>query len=599
MLRLKDFKKLIHEGKQTLEHLPITRRGGYSLTILATLNSLAEGIGVATMLPILQFIEKKEAFLSGQTSTITKIAVSVLQGLNLSVSLPNLIFLCFTPILLKQLCYVTYIRKMSEIKTEICRNLRQKIFSVMIKSDLDFAESESQGRFISAVTMEVERAGHNYYCIFQLLWTLVLALIYMSVLFILSWRLTLLSLVTFGLVELIVRRQIRFSRSLGNKISNLNNVISQFIAERIQALRLIKMSSTESKEIRSMQVISGEMAAGQYEIDVKIAVVQSITEPILVLSAFTILYLAVTQFHIPMSELGIFLFILLRMMPLAKLLTSYRQEVQSFSGSFENLKTLLKKSEDFHSIKGGPIHSGTQLDHIVFDNVNFKYSKGNNVLHNASFSIPAKEITVVMGPSGSGKSTIIDLICRVRAHQSGAILVNGRPIEDYDLEFLRGQVALVSQQHFLFKGSLYYNLTYGMSDVSEEQLIRAARQSHAHEFINRLPQGYQTEITDRGESLSGGERQRICFARALLLGAPILILDEPFSALDKESEQYLLETLESLRGKVTILLITHNHSNTRIADSIYRIQDGKLEQVPKTLRQNLQPTRGLDWATVT
>ncbi len=222
---------------------------------------------------------------------------------------------------------------------------------------------------------------------------------------------------------------------------------------------------------------------------------------------------------------------------------------------------------------------------VEFRNVSFRYNGREEVLHDVSFKIPACATSVLVGPSGSGKSTIADLLMRFYDPAAGVILVDGHDIKHLRLRDLRGAVSLVEQQPFFFHSTIRQNLLFGCPDASASDLEKAARQAEIHEFINDLPDKYETVLGERGLLLSAGQRQRLAIARSMLRNPSILILDEPSAALDPHAEYALGKTLEKLSVTCTVLIATHRPALVGIADQVLVLEDGKIAEsgVPSSL----------------
>jgi subfamily B ATP-binding cassette protein MsbA len=200
------------------------------------------------------------------------------------------------------------------------------------------------------------------------------------------------------------------------------------------------------------------------------------------------------------------------------------------------------------------------------------------VLQDVSFTIKQGEIIALVGPSGSGKSTLVDLLPRFYDVTGGSIRLDGRDLRDVSIDSLRSLIGVVTQETILFNDSVRNNIAYGQPEVSQHQLEEAARAANAHDFIARLPQGYDTTIGDRGVKLSGGERQRLSLARAILKNPPILILDEATSSLDTESELLVQEAIEHLMKGRTSIVIAHRLSTVQHADKIVVIEGGRVRE---------------------
>ncbi len=201
------------------------------------------------------------------------------------------------------------------------------------------------------------------------------------------------------------------------------------------------------------------------------------------------------------------------------------------------------------------------------------------VLQNVSFDVKPGETVALVGHSGAGKSTLVSLLLKLYIPKSGRITLDGIDMNELNHAWLRQQVSIVSQDIFLFNDTVENNIKYGRPDASKEDVIRAAQKAHIHEFVDKLPQGYETLIGERGTKLSVGQRQRISIARAFLKDTPILILDEPTSAIDPETEMYLKDSLDELMKGKTTFIISHRMSLTDIADKIVAIEDGRIAQI--------------------
>jgi ATP-binding cassette subfamily B protein len=211
---------------------------------------------------------------------------------------------------------------------------------------------------------------------------------------------------------------------------------------------------------------------------------------------------------------------------------------------------------------------------VRFDDVSFAYRQNTPVLNELSFTAPAGKTTALVGLSGSGKTTVLNLLQRLWRSSSGSIKIDGQSLDDISLASLRSQIALVSQDVFLFEGTIRENLVGDLKDRSEEAIVAAARAAHADEFIRRLPEGYDTQVGELGGRLSGGQRQRLSIARAVLKDAPIILLDEPTSALDSETERIIQTALSSLTQGRTTIVIAHRLATVARADVIHVLDHG-------------------------
>jgi ATP-binding cassette subfamily B protein len=213
---------------------------------------------------------------------------------------------------------------------------------------------------------------------------------------------------------------------------------------------------------------------------------------------------------------------------------------------------------------------------IELDRVSFSYTDGVSVLSDISIRIEPGQVAALVGPSGSGKTTVISLIPRFYDPQRGEVRIDGRDIRQFRLKSLRDQISFVLQDTLLFRTSLWENIAYGKPNASRNEIVRAAELANAHEFIDKMPEGYDTIVGERGATLSGGQRQRIAIARAVIRNAPILILDEPTSGLDEASVQAVFEALNHLMKGRTSVIVAHHLRTIQQADVVFVIKDARL-----------------------
>ena len=211
---------------------------------------------------------------------------------------------------------------------------------------------------------------------------------------------------------------------------------------------------------------------------------------------------------------------------------------------------------------------------IEFQNVTHSYDHETPILRDVSFHIEPGQIAAFVGPTGAGKTSITGLIARFYDPEQGHVLIDGRDVRRYTQVSLRQQMSFVLQETILFHGTVWHNIAYGRPEATPAQILRAAQQANAHEFIENLPQGYDTVVGERGVTLSGGQRQRIAIARAIIRETPILILDEPSSGLDAASEKLVFDALDRLIEGKTAIVIAHRLATIRRADIIFVVQDG-------------------------
>jgi ATP-binding cassette subfamily B protein/subfamily B ATP-binding cassette protein MsbA len=277
------------------------------------------------------------------------------------------------------------------------------------------------------------------------------------------------------------------------------------------------------------------------------------------------------------GHLLVFLVYLTTLQAQVKVLAAVQTTWRSVSASLERVSEMLEGSAEVKEAADAASLPPVRGE-IVFENVTFGYEPGRPVLRELSLRVSPGETVAIVGLSGCGKTTLVNLVPRLFDPSSGCVQVDGHDLRTVQLESLRRQVGVMLQEPFLFPLSVAENIAFGRPEAGREEVVAAARVASAHAFIERLPSGYDTVLGERGVTLSGGERQRLAIARALLKNAPILILDEPTSSLDAQTEMELLDALERLMVGRTTLLIAHRLLTVRRANRIVVLQDGVIRE---------------------
>jgi ABC-type multidrug transport system fused ATPase/permease subunit len=545
--------------------------------------AVLEGVGVGLLVPMLQYVERGDAaFTQGQPSAIWRAILWLTSTLGLRPTLLVLLSLVFLIILARQ-C-IRYLNQVAVIRTRVCATakLRQQGIDAFLHADLPFFISEGQGRLLSAITSESERAGTAVAHLFNLWASGTLLVVYFVLLLVLSPAVAPVAVFAMGAVALLVRKLVGKSRELGLRVTSIHDALHTAIGERLAGIRLVKMMRQERAESQRVSGLINRLSDTFVQIGRGQELIEVSVEPLLMLGAFGTLYFAVTSLGLTLASLSVFLFIFLRILPLIKHVHAAWHQLGAHSVSFEHAHKLIEQARSTSVITGGNQVFTGLLDSIEFRDVCFSYpgsGKAGWRLQHLSFHAEKGSLTAIVGRSGAGKSTLLDLLPRLRDPLSGDILLDRIPIQRFDLKSLRSKIGIVDQYPFLFNDTIWNNITYGLSDMTRDRVEAAAEQAHAQRFIQQLPQGYDTIIGDRGIRLSAGQRQRLTLTRMFLQQPEILLLDEPTSALDAETEALVQHALEAQRGKWTVFAIVHRLSTVVRADKILVLDSGQLVEV--------------------
>jgi subfamily B ATP-binding cassette protein MsbA len=400
---------------------------------------------------------------------------------------------------------------------------------------------------------------------------------YMVAALLLSPILTLVALGMMALVTLTVQYNIVQAHRIGVAISDTSIELNATAIETMSGIQVIKSFTLEKvfgDKMRERSQIYGDTLYKERKNSSQTTIIQE-------LSVFGMLaamaLVGVSVLHLDFAVIMALLFVLFRMAPRVSAVNLGRQSLAVSLAILGHVKSIMDETSEPSIVSGDRAFTGLKKS-IELKDVQFSYGRGVPVLQDMAFTIESGKVTAIAGTSGAGKTTLVDLILRLYDPTEGSILVDGVDLKELDLSSWRRSIGVVSQDVFLFNETVAYNISLGRSDVTQKMIQEAAKQAYADEFIQQWPQGYETNIGDRGLNLSGGQRQRLALARAILLQPEILILDEATSSLDSESEKLIHDYMNEIRGKSTLIVVAHRLSTIRDADQIVVIENGKVAE---------------------
>jgi subfamily B ATP-binding cassette protein MsbA len=399
-----------------------------------------------------------------------------------------------------------------------------------------------------------------------------------GVMFYINWRFTLIALsvspVLFLVVFYYTRRIKKASRAVRKKESELVSNVQEVLTS-IRVVQAFAREDYEQQRFESESLDNVEVALQARSIKAKLS---PVVEVIVAVGMCLVLWYGarlVMAGQLSAGVLIVFLLYLGKMYKPMRDLSKMTDTVSKALIGYERIQEVLEidsRVRDLPRARRAPRFKGR----IEFDKVSFGYDGDVPVLKDVSFCIEPGQVAAIVGPSGTGKTTIASLIPRFYDPLSGKVSIDGTDVHQYKLKSLRDQISFVLQETLLFRATIWENIAYGKPDAQPAEIIRAAELANASEFIEKMPQGYDTMIGERGATLSGGQRQRIAIARAIIRNAPILILDEPTSGLDAASEQAVIDALDRLMKGRTTVVIAHHLSSIRHADVIFVFKDCEL-----------------------
>jgi ATP-binding cassette, subfamily B, bacterial MsbA len=466
---------------------------------------------------------------------------------------------------------------MTWVARSVVTVLRQRVFSHVVRLPADYYDEAPSGQLLSKILYDVEQVAQvSANALTDLVQNVCLVMGLLTVMMVICWQLSLMFLITIPFIGILVNKTNRRVRRISHKVQQSMGDVTSTASEAIEGYREVRLFGGMSHEVGKFDAATERSRLQDMKVAMSKATNVSGVQIIMALGITGIIVAAIQLSAFITVSAGSFLAIIAAMLQLIrpmKILTTLNTVFQRGLAGAESVFQVLDEPEEKAT---GMTFENRVQGALAFQDVSYAYRAGARVLHQVSFHVKAGETVALVGHSGSGKTTIASLIPRFYDIDEGNILIDGTSIEQVSLSSLREQIALVSQHVTLFDDTLANNIAYGCFDVSREAIVEAARCAHADEFIDKLPDGYDTRVGENGVLLSGGQRQRLAIARAILKDAPILILDEATSALDTESERFIQQALEDVMKDRTTLVIAHRLSTIQRADNIVVMHQGRV-----------------------
>lgn len=515
------------------------------------------------------------------------------------------LFVLVSYVLKNLFCYLAALT-MANLRCGMLREIRDDLFNKTMRLPMDYYVKHRKGDMLARFGGDMIEYEENVINAFQnFVNSVVSILLYLLMLFYINVKLTAFVICMLPLIVFVISGITRRLRRNSVELQERNARLTSMMEESMMGLKIIKAYTAIDFFNRHFRRQNREFSKLRVSVYRRIDLASPVSEFLGNVIVIGILLfgsmLVLRSDHGLTPELFVsYIALFVLMIPPAKDLTTSLSQMKKGRGCEERLQELLDAKEEPEA-KGLPfdgLRSEIELSHVSF---RYDAMDGDNgqrpwVLDDICLTIPKGRQVALVGGSGSGKSTLVDLVNRFYEVTQGVVLIDGRPLQDYNIASLRSRIGVVAQDTMLFNDTVAANIAFGSPQASREEIVAAARVANAHDFITQMPDGYDTNIGDHGESLSGGQRQRICIARAVLRKPDILILDEATSALDTESERQVQQALDQVLQGRTALIIAHRLSTISHVDEIVVLEGGRIVEQGNHLQ--LMERKGRYWELV-
>jgi subfamily B ATP-binding cassette protein MsbA len=516
------------------------------------------------------------AFDQGSWFSWHKTQLVLVEGVSPNRLLVILTSVAFVSILFKSVTIYLSGLSAAAFSNRSVRSLRIDLFKKFVSLPLGFYHTRKTGELIARSTADLTvLQGLIANVLIGLIEYPLTALVFLFYLFFMNYRLTLLVFFVVPIIVGLIRLFGRKVKKHSTRVQDATSDVTSAYQEILLCLKVVHGFFMGDKEVKKFRGLANHlykrvMHWSRWELGLGPMMDSTV---FLVLPA--ILIVGKIYFHHSLGELMSMVYAFSRVYAPIKRLALVNNNLRTLQGATKRVFGIMDTVPSIQEMPGAntlPRHK----DSILFDRVSFGYSINELVLKDISFEVKAGEMVAFVGSTGAGKSTLMDLIPRFYDVSAGAIRIDGNDIRDVSLESLRRQIGIVNQEVILFNDTIANNINYGHPEKNMDQIIEAAKAAYAHDFIKAQPEGYETVVGDQGVLLSGGQRQRIAIARAILIDPAVLILDEAASALDAESEKFVQEAIEKLKGSRTILVVAHRLSTVRRSNRIFVLEGGRI-----------------------
>lgn len=554
--------------------------------VLAVAAVLVESIGITLVLPLIASLGMEGAALEhgsggSKPSALTEWMDTLVRGLGLEGSTIGIILFIAILVGLKGLIRFGADAYGGILSAQLIREIKRKMFQAYVGMSYAYYSAHNTGHFTNVINGQIARLVQAFSAFKTVLISVLTTAAYFGVALLVDWRFALMTVVFGGTVLALFRRLSAYVKQLSRKTALEQSDLNKRLVQCLQAHKYLTATGNIAPLERGIFQSIHRLTRYARNQGIANAFTNSVREPVSIVVILFVLLVQITFFEAPIAPILVSLILLYRAMGQVMLLQSSWQGLMSTAGSIEVVEEEFAHLQaDFQA--DGAVAIGPLAQEIRFEQVSFSYGKTTGVvLRTINLSIPARSTVALVGPSGAGKSTLVDLVTLLLNPTTGRLLIDTVDAATIARDSWRCQIGYVSQDTVIFDDTIANNIGMWSGDFDNDPdyaagVLAAAEAAHTRAFIDALPEGFNTIVGDRGIRLSGGQKQRLFIARELFKQPKLLILDEATSALDSESERAIQQSIDKLRGEVTIIIIAHRLSTVKNADVVYVLEAGEI-----------------------
>lgn len=545
-----------------------------AIVIFSIVAAALEGIGLSFLLPVLELAQDPDA--AEDADGHLALFVTLFDFFRVPFTLEFVVLglgVVFT-IRYTASFIVTWLRAL--LGQDYVRYLQKEAYDRALDAQVSYFDKKGSDDILNTIVTESKYANRCVKHITKIIEQGLLAGMYLTIALYISAVLTLLAVVMLGVLTYGFRWAFESGSTIGDRVAEANQKIHERAQAGMQGIRDVKMFGMEDELNTEYQKAVDQKTESQIKLDRNEAAMDNFYNLATIITLIFLIYWGLVFSGLSLAALGIFLLAMFRLAPRASTLNKYYYNLEGHVPHLYRTQEFLNDLEKHQENKEGEVSVPGSIQKICFRDVTFSYFTNEPALEDLSFSIDGDEFAAFVGPSGAGKSTIASLLVRMYEPDSGTIRVNGTSIQEFDIKDWRSGVSIVRQNPFIFNETLYRNVTIASRNATKEDVERVCEIAQVTEFLDELPNGYDTMLGEQGVRLSGGQRQRVALARALLKDGQLLILDEATSDLDANIEETVHQAIESMDRGYAMLVIAHRLSTVINADCIYAVEDGEI-----------------------